>query len=100
MCKSVGGWFTYPKESENECDKRLSPVLWTHRHSDPFPCKPFFISGTGLGSCSTVFLTMGDCKDAHVVQARAKLLAPLSLLFWMLSTGGSRSSDEGVNGRV
>lgn len=47
-----------------------------------------------------VFLTMGDCKDAHVVQARAKLLAPLSLLFWMLSTGGSRSSDEGVNGRV
>jgi hypothetical protein len=66
----------------------------------PFACKPFFISGTGLGSCSTVFITMGDCKDAHVVQARAKLLAPVSLLFWMLSTGGSRSSDEGVNGRV
>jgi len=43
---------------------------------------------------------MGDCKDAHVVQAREKLLAPVSLLVWMFSTGGSRSSEEGLNGRI
>jgi hypothetical protein len=37
---------------------------------------------------------------SHVVQAREKLLASVSLLFWMFSTGGSRSGEEGLNGRV
>jgi hypothetical protein len=73
--------------------------LWTHRHSDPSLQALLFLA-LDLVLLDSFSLKMGDCKDAHVAQAREKLLAPLSLLFWMFSTGGSRSSEEGLNGWV